>query len=198
MTQNKIAKIGTIPTLTNIKDVLKYQSTLTIHDSAGKIVNGELIIKGTLLSEAKKHPIISVNLDYIIELTSEFLGLKISSDQIQLMVESLLRQYPLETMEDIILVFSEIRDGKYKFYGKFNFPWIVECLRDFLDRKYQIRENLSFAEVKHDFTTREEYLAAVERGRENEKQLIKLKQQNDEMGFKKFKAEFAADQSNRS
>ena len=167
--------------------MIEFENSLNIHDLAGRIVNGELVIKGTMLRQAGTA--IKISLDYIIQTTAEYLNAKVSSDNIKLMVESIIRRYPVETFEDIVFVFREIRDGKYKYYHNFNFSWISECISKHLDRKYQIRENLSWGESKHDFTTRFGYLRAIVQGKWNEEQ---NKKQSDEMGYNTFKAKFIA------
>jgi hypothetical protein len=176
------------PAILKIADLIKFENSLNIFDLAGRIVNGELVIKGTMLRSAGTS--IKISLDYIIETTAQYLNAKVSSDNIKLMVESIMRRYPVETFEDIVFVFREIRDGKYKYYNNFSFPWIAECITKHLDRKYQIRENLSFDNAKHDFTTRFGYLRAIVQGKWNEKQ---NKKENDELGYNTYKAKFLSE-----
>jgi len=196
MTKDMTEKIGTqvtkrqIPVLTNVQELIRFENSLNIFDLAGRVVNGELVVKGTPLRECGTA--YKISLDYIIETTAQYLNAKVSSDVIKLMVESIMTKYSVETFEDIVLVFREIRDGRYKYYNNFNFSWISECISDYLNRKYQSRENLSYGEAKHDFTTRFGYLRAIVQGKWNEEEKNKTKLENDEMGYRNYKARYVA------
>jgi hypothetical protein len=183
-----LERTDTVPIISKVGDLIRIEKEISIHDSVGKFINGELVIKGTLIKKHKDNPDIRVTLDYIIETTSQYFGAKLSGDTIRLMVETIINKYPFETLEDFILIFKELREGSHKYYGSFTFPWIAEYIKIYLEKKYTLKENLKPEGHSNDWKTREEYLEAVRIGDLINKENLKRKEDGENYG--KFKADY--------
>ena len=125
------------------------------------------------------------------------LGIEMSNDRIQLLVEDITEVYKFDSIEDIQICLKNGRQGKYgKTYAKLNMIIIQEWMTQHLDRKAAARESLN-SKAKHDFKNREEYENAVKVGskiNEQEKK-DKASKKRDDIEYEEFRAQYLENQN---
>lgn len=86
---------------------------------------------------------IKSNIGFVIKTNLDAIGITINSGQFYMIVQDIFNQFEYETFEDIVLLFKDIRTGKYgKLYGKIDFPFIADCMKKQLEEKAILRERL--------------------------------------------------------
>ena len=123
------------------------------------------------------------------------LGIEMSNERIQLLVEDITEVYKFDSIEDIQICLKNGRQGKYgKTYAKLNMIIIQEWMSYHLEKKAIARESVN-SKAKYNFKNREEYENAVKVGSKinQEKKERKKAERYDEISYEEFKANYEQD-----
>lgn len=125
------------------------------------------------------------------------LGIEMSNERTQLLVDDITEVYKFDSIEDIQLCLKNGRQGKYgKTYGKLNMIIIQEWMSIHLEKKAAARESQN-STSKHDFKTREEYESAVKVGSKinEDKKDTKAAKKRDDIEYEEYRAKYLEQQN---